>query len=65
MLQLGFGRGQRHRQLAEYLGVRVQGVAGVTPGRIGDRRPCWGHAATVLMYADQRLSRLRSRDNGA
>ena len=39
----GSGGGERHRELAEDLGVRVQGVAGGAPRFVGKRRPCRGH----------------------
>ena len=44
VLQLGFGRSERRGQLAQNLGVGVQGVAGGTPGVVGERRPFRGHA---------------------
>ena len=39
VLELRLGRGQLRRQLAEQLGVRVQGVAGLAPLLIGDGWP--------------------------
>ena len=36
---VGFGRGQRNSQFAQELGVRVQGVAGRSPGVVGQRLP--------------------------
>jgi hypothetical protein len=39
VLELWFGWRQRHRELAEHLGVRVQRVARVTPGVVGQIGP--------------------------
>jgi len=40
VLELWLGRGERHRQLAEDLGVRVERVAGFAPLLVGKRGPC-------------------------
>ena len=52
MLELRFGRGQRHRQLPEDLGVRVQGVARLAPVLVGGGRPLEGHGPTLATPAD-------------
>ena len=43
VLQLRLGRGERDRQLAEHLGVGVQGVAGLPPLGVGECGPGRGH----------------------
>jgi hypothetical protein len=52
MLQLWLGRRERHRQLAEDLGVRVERVTRRTPLLIGKRGPYGGHHLTVPGHAD-------------
>jgi hypothetical protein len=43
VLELGLARGQRHRQLAQHLGVAVHGVARLAPSAVGKLRPQRGH----------------------
>ncbi len=47
VLELGLGRGQPDGQLAEHLGMRVQGVAGCLPVLIRARRPARGHGSSL------------------
>ena len=51
MLQLRFRRRQRHGQLAEQLGVRVQRVAGRAPLLIDQPRPAGGHGIKLAVGA--------------
>ena len=57
VLELRLGRGERHRQLAEDLGVRVQRVAGLAPLLIGERgRMRSGMAKRYTLPARQEAS---------
>jgi hypothetical protein len=47
VLKLRLRRSQRHRELAEDLGVRVQRVAGRAPPLIRHGRPLAGHQVTL------------------
>jgi hypothetical protein len=47
VLQLRLGRGERDRQLAEDLGVRVEGVARRAPLLVGKLGPGRGHRHTL------------------
>src|SRR5689334_22346367 len=42
VLELRLWRGERHREFAEDLSVRVQRVSGGTPRFVGERRPTHG-----------------------
>ena len=60
MLELGFGRGQSDRQLPEHLGVSVERVARLPPGRVGKVRPGGGHTSTLPLEPIGRHERIRS-----
>src|ERR1019366_3665390 len=48
MLELRLGWCERYRKLAEELGMRVQGVAGLRPGLVGNLTPLRRHTRTLL-----------------
>jgi hypothetical protein len=50
MLELRLGWCERHRKLAEELGMRVQGVAGLRPGLVGNLAPLRRHARRLLNH---------------
>ena len=64
MLELGFWRRERDGQLAEHLGVGVQGVAGLMPCFVWQRRPVGRHVGHGVGDARSGVSARSSQMRG-